>query len=94
MAISGSRWGGRKPALPVQRRVLTTVGAAVCIALYGAAHPVRADDAGPATVAGPSAQAALAAAPADDSSAQPTTLQEITVTANRRNKQRRRCPTA
>jgi iron complex outermembrane recepter protein len=84
MAISGSRWGGRKPALPVQRRVLTTVGAAVCVALYGAAHPVCADDAGPATVAGPSAQTTLAAAPADDSSAQPTTLQEITVTASRR----------
>ncbi|MGH8303259.1 MAG: TonB-dependent receptor plug domain-containing protein, partial [Steroidobacteraceae bacterium] len=46
----GSRCGGAKHAVLAQRRVLTMVGAAVCIALYGAAHPVRADDAAQATV--------------------------------------------
>ena len=45
MANSGSRCDAGKPA---QRRVLTAVGAAVCIALYGATCPVRADDAAPA----------------------------------------------
>jgi outer membrane receptor protein involved in Fe transport len=67
--------------MPAQRRVLTTVGAAVCIALYGAAHPVRADDAVQA-VAGQSTQA-LTPASADDSGT-PASLQEITVTASRR----------
>ncbi len=46
----GSRCGGARHALLAQRRVLTTVGAAVCIALYGAAYPVRADDAAQTTV--------------------------------------------
>ena len=49
MANSGSRCDAGKPA---QRRVLSAVGAAVCIALYGAACPVRADDAAPADDSG------------------------------------------
>ncbi|HEX4267236.1 MAG TPA: TonB-dependent receptor [Steroidobacteraceae bacterium] len=76
MINTGSRCGGAKAAV-TQRRVLTTVGAAVCIALYGAALPVRADDAGPA----PQGAAAVAA---DDSNSGAPTLQEITVTASRR----------
>jgi iron complex outermembrane receptor protein len=76
MTHTGSRNGDTRHA--VQRRALTTVGAAVCIALYGAAHPVRAGDAGQAV-----GQAA-AAATADDSSASLPALQEITVTASRR----------
>jgi iron complex outermembrane recepter protein len=84
MANSGLRCGGAKPAMPAQRRVLTTVGAAVCIALYGAAQSVSADDAAQAATAGQSNQALpLAPAPANDSGAL-TTLQEITVTASRR----------
>jgi outer membrane receptor protein involved in Fe transport len=49
--------------------MLTAVGAAVCLALYGAAQPVRADDTVPAAAA---------------SSPPMQTLQEITVTASRR----------
>ncbi|MFI4886104.1 MAG: TonB-dependent receptor [Steroidobacterales bacterium] len=50
MTKIGSRCGSAKHAVLAQRRVLTTVGAAVCIALYGAAYPVHADDAARATV--------------------------------------------
>ncbi|HEX3843124.1 MAG TPA: TonB-dependent receptor [Steroidobacteraceae bacterium] len=69
MAKSGSRCDGVIAAVPAQRRMLTAVGAAVCLALYGAAQPVRADDTVPAAAA---------------SSPPMQTLQEITVTASRR----------
>lgn len=73
----GSRCGG----VLAQRRVLTTVGAAVCIALYGAAYPVHAGDAAQTTVA---ATGQTAATTADDSGGSIPLLQEITVTASRR----------
>lgn len=48
MTDTGSRCGAKQAVL-TQRRVLTAVGAAVCIALYGAANPARADDAAQAS---------------------------------------------
>src|SRR5690348_16105363 len=48
MTNTGSRCGAKQAVL-MQRRVLTAVGAAVCIALYGAANPARADDAAQAS---------------------------------------------
>ena len=55
MTNTGSRCGGVRSVV-TQRRVLTMVGAAVCMALYGAADPVRADDAGPAAATAPTLQ--------------------------------------
>ena len=81
MTESGSGRGHAKPAMPAQRRALSAVGAAVCLALYGVAHQVRADDAGQGAAAAGSSQTAVAA---DDGGSALPTLQEITVTASRR----------
>lgn len=72
MKQSISRRQDAKRQLRVQRRALTAVGAAVCLALYGHTGAVRAADASPAGTADPASDAV------------PQTLQEITVTATRR----------
>ncbi|HJS91549.1 MAG TPA: TonB-dependent receptor [Steroidobacteraceae bacterium] len=72
MKPSISRRGGAKRQFRAQRRALTAVGAAVCLALYGHSGAARAADAAPASTADPASDAV------------PQTLQEITVTATRR----------
>ena len=66
-----------RPAIPLQCRAMTAVAAAVCLALHGVPSLAHAADAVP-----PDPAAGSAAQPQQDQQTQ--TLQEITVTANRR----------
>ena len=78
----GSRRGGARREFPAQRRTLTAVGAAVCLALYGHLQEVRAADS-PQTVAAGSASEAQAPSGSAAAAAVPQILEQITVTATR-----------
>lgn len=86
MTEAGSRRVRIRSDSAVQRRAVTAIGAAVCLALYGAPNPARAADTGAAAAAGQAnaADPGLPADPQTDDTLAPPTLQEVTVTANRR----------
>ncbi len=78
MKCSNSRRGGAVSATAARGRALTTVGAAVCFALYGAAHLQATHASEAADQAGRSSSSAAA------SGGQAQALREIIVTASRR----------
>jgi iron complex outermembrane recepter protein len=86
MTESGSIRVHMRPQHPAQRRAVTAVGAAVCLALYGApAWTLAAEVAQPATAAqADAADPPAASDPQAGEAGQTQVLQEITVTANRR----------
>ncbi len=79
----GVRRGGARAAFRVRRRAMTTVGAAVCLALYGVSSAAWAD----ATAGSASGEQSVPASrtdPPGQVNPVPAALQEITVTATRR----------